>query len=290
MTIEAANKLLVSSLGGLYDERETASISSLVMERLTGMPKGARLTHKADTFTSVTEELYRRFLSDLLKNRPVQYVLGEAWFGNLPFYVDENVLIPRPETEELAEWLLSDNPAVTGKTDSGMPVSVLDIGTGSGCIAVYIKKKRAEFDVIALDVSETALDIAKKNGQIHGVEISYRLFDMRDRKQWEKIPAVDLIISNPPYIPEKQKLFLEKHVRDFEPELALFVPDGDPILFYRLIADMSKEKLKPGGKLYLEIHHDFAGEIRDWYERSGFFVELKKDFSGNNRMIKTQLS
>jgi release factor glutamine methyltransferase len=289
MTIEAANRLLIASLGGLYDERETAAISSLVMERLTGMSKGMRLSHKEDTFSISTEELYQQYLSKLLKNCPVQYVLGEAWFGNLLFYVDEHVLIPRPETEELVEWLLSDNPAVTGKTDPGIPVSVLDIGTGSGCIAVYIKKKRSDFDLIALDVSETALSIAKKNAQIHGVEIRYTFCDIRDSKQWEKIPAMDLIISNPPYIPVKQKQFLDKHVRDFEPELALFVPDENPILFYRLIADFAKEKLESGGKLYLEIHHDFAGEIRDWYVREGFIVELKKDFSENNRMIKAWL-
>lgn len=289
MTIEAANRLLIASLDGLYDDRETAAICSLVMERLTGMPKGMRLTHKEDILNAGTEELYRQYLSELLGSRPVQYVLGEAWFGNLPFYVDENVLIPRPETEELVQWLLSDNPAVAGKTDSGMPVTVLDIGTGSGCIAVYIKKKRADFELRALDVSEAALDIAKKNAQIHGVDISYTLCDIRNNKQWEKIPEIDLIISNPPYIPEKQKQVLDKHVRDFEPEIALFVPDGDPILFYHLIADIAKEKLKPAGKLYLEIHHDFAGEIRNWYDRNGFSVELKKDFSGNNRMIKAQL-
>jgi release factor glutamine methyltransferase len=290
MTIEVANRLLIASLDGLYDEREAAAICSLVMEHLTGMPKGMRLSHKEDILIPGKEEQYRKYLSELLGSRPVQYVLGEAWFGNLSFYVDENVLIPRPETEELVEWLLSDNPAVAGKTDSGVPVSVLDIGTGSGCIGVYIKKKRADFELIALDVSETALDIAKKNAQIHGVDISYALCDIRNNKQWEKIPATDLIISNPPYIPEKQKQALDKHVRDFEPGLALFVPDDDPILFYHLIADIAKEKLKPGGKLYLEIHHDFAGEIRDWYDRNGFSVELKKDFSGNNRMIKAQLT
>lgn len=290
MTIEVANRLLIASLDGLYDEREAAAICSLVMEHLTGMPKGMRLSHKEDILIPGKEEQYRKYLSELLGSRPVQYVLGEAWFGNLSFYVDENVLIPRPETEELVEWLLSDNPAVAGKTDSGVPVSVLDIGTGSGCIGVYIKKKRADFELIALDVSETALDIAKKNAQIQGVDISYTLCDIRNNKQWEKIPATDLIISNPPYIPEKQKQALDKHVRDFEPGLALFVPDDDPILFYHLIADIAKEKLKPGGKLYLEIHHDFAGEIRDWYDRNGFLVELKKDFSGNNRMIKAQLT
>lgn len=289
MTIEGANKLIIASLGGLYDERESAFICSMVMERLTGMSKGMRLIHKADPFTTATEELFRQFLSDLLKSRPVQYVLGEAWFGNLPFYVDENVLIPRPETEELVEWLLLDNPEVKGKAVSGKPLTVLDVGTGSGCIAVYIKKKRTDFDLIALDVSEAALDIAKKNGRIHNVKISYTLCDIRDNKQSEKIPAVDLIISNPPYIPEKQKKALDKHVKDFEPGLALFVPDDDPILFYRLIADIAKVKLKPGGRLFLEIHHDYADEITDWYGRNGFSVELKKDLSGNNRMIKAQL-
>ena len=280
MTIEDANRLLISSLVGLYDEREVASISSLVMERLTGMPKSLRVTHKTDTFLIRQDELFQSYLSDLMNHRPVQYVLREAWFGPMPFYVDENVLIPRPETEELVDWLLNDSYS----KHSGL--TILDIGTGSGCIPVYIKKKRKDFNVMALDISEAALQIAKKNGKVHDTAIEFILCDIRDPGQWEKLEPVDLIISNPPYIPEKQKQLLEKHVKDFEPSLALFVPDMDPIIFYKTIGHFAIQRLKPGGMIFLEIHHDFAKDIIEWYERNGFSLELRKDLSGNNRMIK----
>jgi release factor glutamine methyltransferase len=280
MTIEEANRRLISSLSILYDEREAASISSLVMERLTGMPKSLRVLHKTEAFSIRQEELFQSYLADLINHRPVQYVLGEAWFGPMPFYVDENVLIPRPETEELVDWLLKD--ISTG--DLGL--TLLDVGTGSGCIPVYIKKKRKDLNVMALDISEAALQIAKKNGEMHDASIKFLLCDILDPGQREKLDPVDLIISNPPYIPEKQKQVLETHIRDFEPALALFVPDVDPIIFYKTIGHFAIQKLKPGGMIFLEIHHDFAKDIMEWYEKNGFSLELRKDLSGNNRMIK----
>ncbi len=280
MTIEDANRLLISSLAEYYDEREASSISSLVMERLTGMPKSLRVLQKTGSFSIKQEELFHYYLNELMKFRPVQYVLGEAWFGSFPFFVDENVLIPRPETEELADWLIRDTSAM----DSG--TSVLDIGTGSGCIAVYIKKKRKDFKVTGLDISEAALEIAQKNSRINEADVDFILCDIRDADRWSTLASVDIIISNPPYIPEKQKEFLDKHVKDFEPSLALFVPNDDPILFYKIIGDFAIQKLLPGGAIFLEIHHDFSHQIMEWYKRIGFSLELKKDFSGNNRMIK----
>ena len=284
MTIEVANRLLLSSLSELYDERESASISSMVLEHLTGMPKNLRLLQKKDLLSAKQEELLRSYIQELVNHRPVQYVLNEAWFGPMPFYVDENVLIPRPETEELVNWLLKDNSL------RGPGTIIMDIGTGSGCISVYIKKKRKDFNVLGFDISEAALEIAKKNAENQDVHIHFFQCDIRDQKQWEKIPAMHIIISNPPYIPEKQKQILEKHVRDFEPGLALFVPDDDPIIFYKLIGHMALQKLMSGGALFLEIHHDYAKEIMEWYEKNGFSLELRKDFSGNNRMIKAEKS
>jgi release factor glutamine methyltransferase len=282
MTIELANRLLLSSLSGLYDEREAASISSMVLEHLTGMPKNLRVLQKTDLFSATQAELLRTYIRELTNHRPVQYVLNEAWFGPMPFYVDENVLIPRPETEELVDWILKDN------TLRGPGTIVLDIGTGSGCIPVYIKKKRNDFNLLGFDISEAALNVAKKNADQQEVNIHFFQCDLRDQNQWEKIPAVHIMISNPPYIPQKQKQNLEKHVRDFEPALALFVPDDDPIIFYKLIGHLALKKLMPGGAVFLEIHHDYAKDIIDWYGRNGFSLELRKDFSGNNRMIKAE--
>ncbi|HEY8732981.1 MAG TPA: peptide chain release factor N(5)-glutamine methyltransferase [Puia sp.] len=280
MTIEQANRLLISSITGLYDDRESASISALVMDRVTGMQKSKRSLYKTSEFSTTQDELFRNYLSELMRNRPVQYVLEEAWFGTLPFYVDENVLIPRPETEELAEWLLEDQSL------SRPGISVLDIGTGSGCISVLLKKKRNDFMVTALDVSEAALKIAKKNSIRHNVPIEFVICDIRNRDQWVKLKPADVIISNPPYIPERQKELIEKHIRDFEPGLALFVPDEDPILFYKIIGVIAGQKLNPGGAVFLEIHHDYAKDIMEWYEKNGFSIQVRKDFSGKSRMIK----
>ncbi len=280
MTIEKANRLLIASLSELYEEREAASISALVMDRITGMTKGERLLHRTDLLLPPDSVQFRHYLEDLLKNRPVQYVLGEAWFGSLPFYVDENVLIPRPETEELANWLLED---VERRSQE---LTVLDIGTGSGCIPVYLYSKRPDLNISALDISETALNIAKRNNASNHTNVQFFSADIRDQTKWSEIVSPDLIISNPPYIPEKQKENLEKNVKNFEPSLALFVPDEDPILFYKIIADFAIQKLKTGGALFLEIHHDYANNVMNWFTDKGFVLELKKDLFGNNRMIK----
>jgi release factor glutamine methyltransferase len=280
MTIDEANRLLIASLSELYEEREAASICSLVMERITGMAKGERRLHRSDLLLPPDFALFQRYLEDLLKNRPVQYVLGEAWFGSLAFFVDENVLIPRPETEELANWLLQDA--------AGRPrgLTVLDIGTGSGCIPVYLNTKRSDFNISALDISDTALNIAKKNSASHHTQVQFFTADIRDQSKWTDMVSPDLIISNPPYIPEKQKENLEKNVKNFEPPLALFVPDADPILYYKIIADFAIQKLQTGGALFLEIHHDYAYKIMHWFADKVFVLELKKDLFGNNRMIK----
>jgi len=280
MTIDGASRLLKASLLSMYGEREAASISSLVMEHLTAWPKTVRLLHKSDALTSIQEEHLHQYLADLIRQRPVQYVLEESWFGNLPFYVDERVLIPRPETEELANWLLKD------ERSERQGLTVLDIGTGSGCIPVYLKKKRVDFQVTALDISGPALEVATKNCRIHQVEIELLKCDIRDKEQAKRLAAVDLIISNPPYIPERQKQSLDHHVKNFEPALALYVPDDDPLQFYKIIGELALEKLKTAGALFLEIHPDFAKDMLAHYERMGYLTELKKDFSGNNRMIK----
>jgi len=280
MTIEVANRLLLSSLSEIYDEREAASISSLVLEELTGMPKSIRLLQKTDIFSAKQEDLFQSYLLELSGHKPVQYVLNRAWFGSIPFFVDENVLIPRPETEELVDWLIKDSSL------RGPGTIVIDMGTGSGCIPVYVKKKRVDFNVTGLDISEAALEIAMKNAEMQKVHIQFLKCDIRDQSQWKNILLADVIVSNPPYIPEKQKQLLEKHVRDFEPGLALFVPDDDPIIFYKLIGRIALQKLKLGGSIFLEIHHDYAKNVTNWYEQNGFSLELRKDFSGNNRMIK----
>ena len=280
MTIESASRLLIASMGEFYDEREASAISMLVMEHLTSMSRGLQIIHKTDQLTEDKSNLFNKFLMELRTGRPVQYVLGLAWFGGIPFYVDENVLVPRPETEELADWLLKD------LAGSGSGLTILDIGTGSGCIPIYLKKKRPEFNISAIDISEPALKIAKKNAETNKTVVDFIHCDIRDRASRQIMKTADIFISNPPYIPEKQRSDLARNVKDFEPGLALFVPDEDPITFYKIISDFAGEKLKKGGTIFLEIHHDFVRPVMDWYEKNGYNLELRKDFSGNNRMIK----
>jgi release factor glutamine methyltransferase len=283
MTIDSVNRQLISALDSIYDAREAASITSMVLEKITGMTRSLRLIQRQDELTPSQVLLFQQYLAELMQHRPVQYVLGEAWFAGLRFYVDENVLIPRPETEELVEWILVD-------LQMPMPPDfrALDIGTGTGCIPISLGKKQKYIQLMACDISPAALDIARKNSITNQVEVAFFLCDIRDAESREKMPALNLIMSNPPYIPEKQKAQLDKHVKLFEPELALFVPNNDPIVFYKLIGQLAKKKLFAGGKLFLELHQDFAREIVHWYRENGFSTELRKDLSGKNRMLRAQ--
>ncbi len=281
MTIDGANRRLISSLGTIYDEREASSIASLVMEKLTGKSKSLRVIHKLDELPEEKEILFRKWFEELMLNRPVQYVLGEAWFAGLRFYVDERVLIPRPETEELVAWVLEDLEPLPTED-----FKILDIGTGTGCIPVSIGKKRKDLRLLACDFSIPALEVARKNSQDNQVPVEFIYTDILNNSSWSLIPAVNMIISNPPYIPGQQRAALDKHVRNFEPEIALFVPDKDPIVFYKQIGLLAKKKLIAGGKVFLETHHDYSKEVLTWYQENGFTVELRKDFSGKNRMIR----
>jgi release factor glutamine methyltransferase len=254
------------------------------MERITGMSKSLRVIHKKEALDENGSGLFRKYGEELQQHRPVQYVLGEAWFAGLRFYVDENVLIPRPETEELLDWVVADlgTPAASG-------FRILDIGTGSGCIPVSLGKRIPGIQLLACDIDGAALEVARKNSVENQVPVDFIQCDMLDESSWNQIPGINLIISNPPYIPEKQKALLDPHVRLFEPGLALFVPDGDPLLFYKMIGEFAKKKLLRGGKIFLEIHHDFSAQIFLWYRENGFIAELRKDLSGKNRMLRVQI-
>jgi release factor glutamine methyltransferase len=248
------------------------------------MPKGVRVIHKTDSFNEEQTTLFQQYLEELMRHRPVQYVLAEAWFGGLSFYVDENVLIPRPETEELVDWVLKDL-----ELPLAPHFTVLDIGTGSGCIPVSIGKKQKSIRLLACDISPTALAIARKNSMENEVAVDFFSCDIRDISSWDQFPGLNLLVSNPPYIPERQRARMDPHVKNYEPELALFVPDRDPLLYYIVIGQFAKKKLVVGGKIFLELHHDFARNIVQWYRENGFIVELRKDLSGNNRMIRASL-
>ena len=297
MDWQQAQKELVSRLTSLYADREAATITDWVMESLSGRKKIDRLLHRSDMLPPAELELYKKYTADLLQLRPVQYVLQESWFCGLKFYVDEHVLIPRPETEELVEWVAAESGR---NTESGLPAggsgtvgvggaraSILDVGTGSGCIAVALKKQLPSLDVYGCDISPEALAVAERNAAALDANIQFLRLDFRDSGQWDRLPGIRYLVSNPPYIPLKDKAAMAPHVVEFEPHLALFVEDADPLLFYRALAGFAQRKLAPGGAVFAEIHEDLAGPVEELFRKNGFQqVILKKDMQGKDRMIK----
>ena len=324
--LQQAQQSLQSQLRTLYDDREAATITDWVMEHVTGLKKIDRILHKKSPLSPDNTVLLKKYTEELLAHRPVQYVLGESWFRGLKFYVDEQVLIPRPETEELVEWVLEEASsrslrAVPGHhappesaaipphppghevttppefatiptppMDHTAPAptpTLLDVGTGSGCIAISLKKALPGAEVYACDLSGAALDIAQRNAAAHQTAIHFRQLDFLDPAQWGSLPLVQVLVSNPPYIPLRDKASMAPHVLRFEPHLALFVDNRDPLVFYRALAGFARQKLLPGGSIFVEIHEDLAAATRDLFKEAGFQqVIVRKDMQGKDRMIK----
>lgn len=280
MTIQEAVKYSREQLELIYDAGEAEAMTDWLIENLSGVKRSARNTHSGKSLDSEKQALLKENLNRLLKHEPLQYVLGEAWFCGLKFYVDRNVLIPRPETEELVEWIISD---------CKFPVHsmrILDIGTGSGCIAISLKKRLGRSEVWACDISRPALQLAQKNAETLGININLLEFDFLNTTEVQKLPGFDVIVSNPPYIPDNERNTLNKNVLEFEPSTALFVPDNDPLVFYRAIAEAGKTKLSPNGYIYTEIHESLGSEALDCFREMGYQAELKKDMQGKYRMLR----
>jgi release factor glutamine methyltransferase len=298
MDVRQAQRQLTTDLTPVYGSREAALIADWVMEHLTGHTKIDRLTKPAEPLPDKTLRQYDIYRSELLAHRPVQYVLHESWFAGLRFYVDENVLIPRPETEELVQWALetitstaaldSSHPS-TGPLDSPHPPTgaLLDIGTGSGCIAITLARRLPTVPIHACDISTGALHVASRNADNLGAQITLHRLDFLDRQAWSSLPQIQLLISNPPYIPLAERSTMAPHVVSAEPALALFVPDTDPLVFYQAIAEYSSRYLQPGGAVFVEIHEGMAGPVAELFRTHGASdVETRKDLSGKDRMIK----
>jgi len=279
MDIQQAQRELLARLTPLYGEREAAQIGDLVLENITGKKKIDRLLNKDILLSPLQTDIFHQYIFGLSKHQPVQYVLQESWFCGMKFYVDEHVLIPRPETEELVEWVTADQ----AKTSP----SILDIGTGSGCIAIALKKRLPKALIHACDISPEALAVARRNATALVADIDFLQLDILDSSQWAGLPALDLIVSNPPYIPVKEKSAMSPHVVDHEPHLALFVKDENPGIFYQAIARLGQERLPQGGTLYAEIHEDLAGLVVGILKKAGYQdIVVRKDMQGKNRMVK----
>jgi release factor glutamine methyltransferase len=277
MTINEARIALLNSLNTIYDERESLAITDLVFEQLTGLKKIDRILKKKENLSEENAHQLKEFTNQLMAHKPVQYVLSEAWFYGMTFFVNEHVLIPRPETEELVEWALKSL-----KKES----TVLDVGTGSGCISVAIKKEFPSAEVYACDISQDALAVAKKNAGTQGTQINFKQLDFLSPLQRSALPEFDLIISNPPYIRLQEKSAIDKHVVEYEPHIALFVPDSDDLVFYRQLVEFGKSHLHSSGFMFMEIHYAKAEAVKELFRGYGYQCESKKDMHGNDRMIK----
>jgi len=283
MTIREASLRLLQTLGKEYDPREARNIADWVMEHLTGQKKIDRLLRQDDELDAALEDRLSGFALALASHRPVQYVLGEAWFCGMPFFVNEYVLIPRPETEELVQWVLDD-------CATGAPVLILDAGTGSGCIAIALQKALPAAAVAGCDISKAALEVAERNANTLQAPVRFFPADLLDQHCWPSISKVDILVSNPPYIPRKEQSLMRQNVIQYEPWQALFVDDDDPLVFYRALAGLGRHRLTPGGRVYAETHEDLAEATADEFRKQGYdAVEIKQDMQGKNRMVRALL-
>ena len=275
----------------LYDEREAKAIVRLVLEERFGLTLAEMLGASLNEILKIKneklngEEELENMMRRLEQGEPVQYVLGEAWFCGRRFHVEPGVLIPRPETEMLVEWGLGEAPLYPPRRGKNV-LDVLDIGTGSGCIAISLALGLPSASVVAWDVSDAALRIARANAEQLGAEVSFVKQDALAAP--DDIARWDVIVSNPPYVCASEAAQMEPHVLEHEPREALFVPDNDALLFYRAIARYACRALKPGGRLFFEINPLYAAELFSLLKSMGFAeVELRDDQFGKCRMIKT---
>lgn len=267
---------LLEAASGVYDAREARSVAHFVAERLYNI---GRMDITLEPEREVAAGGFSAVLEQLAAGRPAQYIAGATQFCGREFAVEEGVLIPRPETEELVDWIARE--AASG-------VAILDIGTGSGAIAVALAATVAGADVHAVDISERALTIAARNAAMNGVWVSFARYDILGSEPWPW-PEVkfDIVVSNPPYIPAADRAAMHRNVTGFEPHEALFVPDDDPLVFYKAIVLRGLTLLKPGGELYFEIYEHSADGVRDLLAAAGYSeVEVRQDINGRDRMLR----
>ena len=266
------------ALGSRYDAQELETIKRALCTELLGVSALAFYTKEVVSLSPQQESLLESALKRLAGGEPLQYVIGSTPFCGLTFKVDGRVLIPRPETAELVEWVAQD------AAPSG---SLLDMGTGSGCIAISLAHRLKSWKVQGWDISDGALEVARENNRRNGTEVEFSKVDILNATARSKF---DVIVSNPPYVMESEKSQMEDTVLEFEPHIALFVSDSDPLLFYRAIAEFGHRALNPGGRLYFEINPLKVKEMKDMLVSAGYHdVEVRNDIFGKPRMIKTIL-
>lgn len=279
MTTKEVYRDFLLQVQTIYSASEASIITDIIFESVN-IHKTDVIKNPQQAISETANQLINNRLQQLLQHKPIQYVLGEAWFYNMKFKVNEHVLIPRPETEELVEWVLS-----VCSRESGVG-SILDIGTGSGCIATALKKNLTGSNVTAIDVSHDALKTAAENALHNHATIDFIQIDFLQSSEWNKLGMFDIIVSNPPYIPLNEKETMSRHVTQYEPSTALFVPDEDPLLFYEKIAAFGKDHLNYDGKIFVETHESLAQKTAAVFKTAKYtYIDVKKDLFGKERMI-----
>ena len=283
MLLKDIKTIFHDELGAKYRKEEVDNFFFMFLEHYLDLERFALVLQPGLTITKREEQPFFEGLARLRREEPIQYILGEAYFMDLKFKVTSDVLIPRPETEELVRWLLEDS-----LIDNNHDIRILDMGTGSGCIAITLAKNLPKAQIHALDLSLGALKVARENARMHSVKVEFVNADILDLELTDQF---DIIISNPPYVREMEKQQMQNNVKDHEPESALFVPDDDALKFYRAIVDFSKKRLKKRGRLFLEINQYLAKETQQLLVDNHFEeVELRKDIFGNFRTLKGKVS
>ena len=274
----------------VYDDYEAKAIARMVYEVRFGLMPSDLFIGKDTQLSTDDQKLLAEITQRLLTGEPVQYVLGEAEFGGRTFHVEPGVLIPRPETYELCQWIMKER---RGKKEEGRNTSILDIGTGSGCIACTLAAELTDAEVTAWDISDDALRIATENAKRTNVHVSIEKVDVLNTSLLNRerpATGLDIIVSNPPYICNKEREAMERNVLEHEPALALFVPDDDPLLFYRAIARFAAKALNPSGALYFEINPLYVSEMQQMLSEEGFsHTEIRNDQFGKQRFTKSCL-
>lgn len=280
LTLNDAYYDLAKALRSLYDEQEATAMAHMALEHITGMDKLSRIIHKADVLDSEQSMHYHHLKEKLLQGTPLQYVLGQAWFMGRSFKVNEYVLIPRPETEELVQWIIDEHK-------DKQNLNILDVGTGSGCIPISLKLALPQASVTSIDISPEAISVAKENAASLNAPVNFQQLDFLNTALHTLLEQYDIIVSNPPYIPSSEHATMHSNVKDFEPSIALFVPDNDPLVFYKTIAQFGLKHLKSNGSIYCEIHRDFSEATCNVFSHAGYsYVIPRKDLHGNDRMTK----
>ncbi len=279
MILKEYYRFHLEALEKIYPRSQAANILQILYEWAYGLNAvQIKTTQNFTPAASILEKTASAF-EKLLQHYPIQYITGEAWFYKRKFKVSPAVLIPRPETEELVELILK-------KLQDKTNLQLLDVGTGSGCLAISLQKELKLAKVTAIDISEEALQIAVENATALEAAIQFNKLDFLEESNWETLPAYDVLVSNPPYIPQSEEKILDEEVAAYEPHLALFIADENPLLFYKKMVDFAKTHLNKNGNIYMEMHQDYAEAVKKLFIEKGFDAEIIKDISGHDRMLQ----